>query len=237
MSLRSAIPWRFALQHGPPPLHRPVSIFGPPEVICQPAPSGKYRNWTRRPRQGKISTQGWAKSEYRSGPDRSIKLNLALMAISVAALSPSLGAQTQPLGVCEALNSASDHQAVVLHAAVAASHQTYLFEGTGQEPCPGWRTHFFSAFSVIPIVFGSFSGINVPDNVRRELIGFGVRLRGLQRADPSARHMVTMRGVLVRKPLALGFKGTNGQWGGWGEGLDGAYAAVLVVTAPPIEDQ
>src|SRR5437763_12500761 len=24
--------------------------------------------------QGKISTQGWAKSEYRSGPDRSIKL-------------------------------------------------------------------------------------------------------------------------------------------------------------------
>src|SRR5580693_3340472 len=76
MSLRPAIPWRFALQHCPPPLYRPVSIFKPPEVICQPVPSGKYPNWTRRPGQGKISTQGWAKSEYRSGPDRSIKLNL-----------------------------------------------------------------------------------------------------------------------------------------------------------------
>src|SRR2546430_6513938 len=74
MSLRPAIPWRFALQHGPPPLHRPVSIFRPSEVICQPFPSGKYQNWTRRPEQGKISTSRvgqirvskWARPEYQT---------------------------------------------------------------------------------------------------------------------------------------------------------------------------
>ncbi len=74
MSLQTAIPWRFALQHCPPPLHRPVSIFSPPKLICQPAHSGKPQNWTRRLGQGKILTQGWAKSEYRSGPGRSIEL-------------------------------------------------------------------------------------------------------------------------------------------------------------------
>ena len=37
MSLQTAIPWRVALQHCPPPLHRPVSILrSTPEVICQP---------------------------------------------------------------------------------------------------------------------------------------------------------------------------------------------------------
>src|SRR5580704_2058760 len=74
MSLRSAIPWRFALQHCPPPLHRPVFIFRPPEVICQLFPSGKYQNWTRRFGQGKISTSGvgqirvskWARPEYQT---------------------------------------------------------------------------------------------------------------------------------------------------------------------------
>src|SRR6476646_6376176 len=30
MSLRPAIPWRVALQHCPPPLHRPESILNPP---------------------------------------------------------------------------------------------------------------------------------------------------------------------------------------------------------------
>ena len=74
MSLQTAIPRRFALQHGPPPLHRPVSIFRPPQVICQPVPSGKYQSWTRRPRQGTISTSGvgqirvskWARPEYQT---------------------------------------------------------------------------------------------------------------------------------------------------------------------------
>jgi hypothetical protein len=53
---------------------RSVSIFRPPEVICQPFPSGKYQNWTRRPGQGKISTSGvgqirvskWALPEYQT---------------------------------------------------------------------------------------------------------------------------------------------------------------------------
>ncbi len=76
MSLRPAIPRQVALQHCPLPLHRPVPIFRPPEVFCQPAPSRKYKNWTRRTGQGKISTSGvgqirvskWARPEYRTEP-------------------------------------------------------------------------------------------------------------------------------------------------------------------------
>ena len=49
MSLRPAIPWRVALQHCPPPLHRPVSIFRPPKVICQPSPSGRISPGLERP--------------------------------------------------------------------------------------------------------------------------------------------------------------------------------------------
>jgi len=79
MSLRSAIPWRFALQHCPPPLCRPVSIFKPEEVICQRLPSGKYQNWTRKAptRQninsgvGQIKVSKWARPEYQTQFGRS----------------------------------------------------------------------------------------------------------------------------------------------------------------------
>jgi hypothetical protein len=37
-SLQPAIPWRGALLQCPPPLHRPVSIFEPSVVLCQPLP-------------------------------------------------------------------------------------------------------------------------------------------------------------------------------------------------------
>jgi hypothetical protein len=35
-SSQPAIPWRGALLQCPPPLHRPVSIFEPSVVLCQP---------------------------------------------------------------------------------------------------------------------------------------------------------------------------------------------------------
>lgn len=51
-----------------------IHLFKPPEVICQPVPSGKYQNWTRGRRQGKISTSGagqirvskWARPECQT---------------------------------------------------------------------------------------------------------------------------------------------------------------------------
>jgi hypothetical protein len=78
MSLQSAIPRRFALQHCPPPLYRPVSIFKPPEVFCQPVPSANIKTGLEGPDKAKYQRQGWAKSEYRSGPDRNIKLTCNL---------------------------------------------------------------------------------------------------------------------------------------------------------------
>jgi outer membrane murein-binding lipoprotein Lpp len=59
MSLRPAIPRRFALQHGPPPLRRMVFIFRNRKLSVNPFPSEGYQNWTRRPGQGKLSTSGW----------------------------------------------------------------------------------------------------------------------------------------------------------------------------------
>src|ERR1700680_375227 len=68
-----AIPWRFALQHGPPPLRWPTSIFRQPKVICQPAPSGKINLDSKAPDKAKYQHPGWAKLEYRSGPCLSIE--------------------------------------------------------------------------------------------------------------------------------------------------------------------
>jgi hypothetical protein len=150
----------------------------------------------------------------------------------------SLRAQVRALSVCQALNSAADHQRVLIHAAIASTqHQTYLFEGNGRDPCPGWRKRFFTAPSAIPIVFGSYSGVHVSDNLLRDNLEFVQRLKGLQKADPSALRMVKIGGVLIRKRWTLVFRRANQAYVGWGEGLDGGSAALLVVTSAAIEDR
>jgi hypothetical protein len=40
MSLRPVIPWRVALLHGPPPLHRPVSMLYPSAATVNHHPPG-----------------------------------------------------------------------------------------------------------------------------------------------------------------------------------------------------
>jgi len=156
----------------------------------------------------------------------------------IAGWPQHLNAQVRPLSVCEALNSAGDHRAVLIHAAIASTqHQTYLFEGTGRDRCPGWRKRFFTAPSAIPIVFSSYSGVHVSDTLFRENLDFVQHLRSLQKANPSAHHMVTISGVLIRKSWALIFRRAGGAYVGWGEGLDGGSAALLVVTSAPIWDR
>jgi hypothetical protein len=158
--------------------------------------------------------------------------NLKFIAIIAAAWPLSMKAQVWPLGVCDALNSIRDHQAVVIRAAVASTrHQTFLFEGTGKDPCPGWPRRFFTAPSVIPIVIYSYSRVHVSDDQARRTLDFELRLKKLQEADPSAPHMVTLSGVLIRKRWLLVFRTSDGTYCCGGVGLDGGYAALLVVTS------
>jgi len=165
-----------------------------------------------------------------------MKTYLIFMATIAAAGSLPLSAQERTLGLCETLNSAVNHQAVVIHTPMGVTrHGTFLFEGTGQDPCPGWPKRFFTAPSAIPVIIGYYPGIRVSDDLYRDNFDFVQRLRTLEKANPSFRHMVTIRGVLVRKPWLLSFRGRDGSYGGWGEGVNGGAAAVLVVTAP-IED-
>jgi hypothetical protein len=161
-------------------------------------------------------------------------VNLALIALIAAGCSQSLRAQPRPLGVCEALNSVADHRTVVIHALMGISHQTYLYEGNGEEPCVGWRRRFLTAPAVIPVLFGSFSWVLVSEKVRRDSIDF---VRHLKQLNLSANHMVMVNGVLIRKPWTLSFRGVDGSWAGWGMGLEGGDAALLVLTSAPGEDR
>jgi hypothetical protein len=158
-------------------------------------------------------------------------------AVVIAAGWPQLlCGQTRPMSVCDALNSAADRQVVVIRAAIASTpHQTFLFEGTGRDPCPGWRKRFFTAPSVIPTIFGSYAGVHVPDNLLLENLHFVQHLKSIQQVKPSAQLFVTVKGVLIRKRWPLIFRNSDGIYCCWGEGVDGGSAAVLVVTSTPIE--
>ena len=158
--------------------------------------------------------------------------------VLVAAWPHVASAQSKPWSVCQVLNSASDHQTVSIHAALALTrHQSYVFEGTGRDPCPGWPKRFLTAPAAIPLFLGKYAGVPVSDQLVHDFLDFSQKLRTLESANPSARHMVTITGVLIRKRWPLIFRSGDGTYVGWGEGLDGGSAAILVVTSIPIEDR
>jgi len=161
-------------------------------------------------------------------------LHLALFAAIALMCEALLAAAERPMGVCEAFNSAVDHQVVTIEARIAfTTHLTYLFEGTGRDPCPGWRKRIFAAPSVIPIAIGARE-IRMPKVLIYEWLElFGIwRMR--DRAGPSLKLIGTVRGVIIKKQFPLSFRLSDGEYFGWGEGLDGAYAAVIVPTSLPI---
>ena len=163
---------------------------------------------------------------------------LTLIAAIGAVLAQPMKAEMHVRSVCDALNSAADRQAIVIHAVIASNrHGTFLVEGTGQDPCPGWRRRFLTAPSAIPLVFGSYSGVHVPDDLSRENMAFILRLKRPAKEDPRTRLVVTARGVLIRKRWPLIFRMADGSYCCWGEGIGGGSASVLVLTSSLVEDR
>jgi hypothetical protein len=160
-------------------------------------------------------------------------LFLALTALGLIG-APPITAQPRTMTVCEALNSAADHQPVVIRGRIVAFHRAaWITQGTGDDPCPGWPRYLFTAPSIIPVCLYSCSGVSVPDPLRRDVFDFLERLVSAWRADPHAKHVVTIRGVFVRNPWPFDFRTREGDW------LElNRYAAVaqLVVTSVPVEE-
>jgi hypothetical protein len=154
---------------------------------------------------------------------------VALCAVSwpVAAV-----AQGRALGVCEALNSVEDHKEVVIRADLALTrHDTFLAEGTGEDPCPGWRQRLFTAPSVIPLVNGSAYGVSVPESQVHQTLDLFIRLRMLQSANPASRPVVTLKGVLIRRKWLFVFRSSDGTYCCYDGAGIGNVAAALVVTS------
>ena len=162
---------------------------------------------------------------------------LLLVSIVATVGANSLAAQARPLSVCEALNMAADHQSVTIRARIGSTrHEKYLFEGTGQDPCPGWRKRFFTAPAAIPLILGSYSNISVSDSVSRENLSFVERLSEALKSGVMAPRIVTLSGILIRKRWPLIFRSSDGSYCCWGEGIDGGSAAIVVVTTSITEN-
>lgn len=163
---------------------------------------------------------------------------LTFLTAITAAFSQPLGAEARALSVCDVLNSAADHQTVLVHASIASNgHMVYLFDGTGSDPCPGWRKRFFTAPATIPILTGSYAGVHVSSELFRECLDFSQRLTSLQKANRYTHHMVTIGGVVIRKRWPLIFRSGDGSYVDLGGGVVGGYEAFLVVTSAPVLDR
>jgi hypothetical protein len=144
-------------------------------------------------------------------------------------LCPVLSAQDRPISVCEALNSVRDHQVVVVRAKVEATrHEISLSAGLGGEPCEGWPRRYFTAPSLIPI-FVSAPGVHPTEVQTAANLEFIRRLARVRAEHRPSDYMATIKGTLLRKTMPLIFRSPGGDYIGFGFGLDGAYAAAIVV--------
>src|SRR5579863_1830773 len=122
-------------------------------------------------------------------------LFLALAALGLIGAQP-ITAESRTMTVCEALNSAADHQPVVIRGTFFSfRHGTFISQGTGDDPCPGWPRYLFTAPSMIPIYLYSYSGVSVPDQLRHDMFDFLARFRSAHNGDPYANHVVTIRSM------------------------------------------
>ena len=159
---------------------------------------------------------------------------LCSVTVLSAALSFAADAGSQIVGVCEALRSTTDHQAVSIRGVLSLSrHGAYLIEGTGDDPCPGWPAHFFTAPSALPLLNGSGYGVRVSDAQVRRTLDVFVRLRKEVATNPTVKPTMTIAGVLIRKRWVLILRYPNGTYHGGGFGPDKDCAALLVVTSTP----
>jgi hypothetical protein len=158
-------------------------------------------------------------------------MSVFLRVIVVVASIGCAAAQTQPLSVCQVLDSARDHQEVIVRArAFAHYHGSLLTDGFSSDPCPGWRKRFFTAPSWIPLCFDSFLGVQLTGEQQRLNREFFLRLSGLRMGSPSKYSAVTLMGVAVRKPWPLIFRRGDGEYFGNAMGQNGAFPVVFVLS-------
>jgi hypothetical protein len=62
---------------------------------------------------------------------------------------------------------------------------------------------------------------------------FGVRLKKLQKANPTEEYTIILTGVLIRWRDSFVFRKPDGTYCCGGVGVNGGYAAILVPTAVP----
>jgi hypothetical protein len=158
--------------------------------------------------------------------------NLKIFVLLAAALPGAAVAQPRAIGVCEALNSVPDHQAVAIRAKLwSGPHGLYLIQGNKGDPCPDWPRHLFTTPSSIPVWIGSYEGVHVSADQQRPLLDLIIRVRRLQDASPTAQSVVTLSGVFLRKKWVFIFRYPDGSYRGAGFGPDGGSAAVFVATS------
>jgi len=127
------------------------------------------------------------------------------------------------------LESARDHQEVVVRArAFAHVHGTILTDAFSNDPCPGWRQHFFTAPSAVPLYFDLFSGVQLTSVQQRLNREFYLRLRSLWGPHPKYS-AVTLVGVVVRKSWPLIIRRFDGEYFGNAMGPQGECPAVFVL--------
>jgi hypothetical protein len=150
----------------------------------------------------------------------------------VATLSIAANPEPRTVGVCEALDSIGDHQTVAIRATLSLNrHGTFLVEGTGNDPCPGWPSHFFTAPSAIPVFNGPGFDVRVPGVEVQRTLDILVKLRNAHIANPSRTFSTTLNGVLIRKRWSLIVRYPDGTYHGDGFGPASDCAALLVVTS------
>jgi len=138
-----------------------------------------------------------------------------------------------PLGVCEALESAVDHQEIVIRGVMTGEshHGFFLSQGINGDPCPGWRLTFLTAPSALALGLASSFGVQLTAEQRRLNLDFFGRLSKMSKGRPLSGYRVVARGVFVRRAWSLIFRRADGTYYSLGSDLDpfGVYQALLVM--------
>jgi hypothetical protein len=152
---------------------------------------------------------------------------LVLLLVSMAFAA----AQTEPMSVCQMLDSASDHQEVVARVKISGGyyHGFGLSEGLHGDPCPGWRKRFFTAPSVLMPMFSSCCGVQLSQDESRMVRDFLDRLWDESRNNSTRDLTVTLRGVIVKKAWPWIFRRSDGVYMGNAFGPTGGYPAIFVI--------
>jgi hypothetical protein len=162
-----------------------------------------------------------------------------LILVSIVGTSAIAVAQSEPLTICQMLDSSGERQEVTVRGVIIGEphHGYYLSEEgiNNGNPCPGWRQRFFTAPSFAGITIVSSFGVRLSEEQERLNRDFIRRLSELS-AKPLLRpYRVTVKGVLARKPWPLTFRRADGTYACIGKGSDNDCVAVFVVRSILVE--